>query len=341
MLDEISLLKNLVSIPSISEQEQEAVDFLIQETKKLDFDEVKKDQAGNYIAVKGTGKTQILLLGHIDTVPGDIPVEIRDNNLYGRGSVDAKGSLATFISAVNKLKNLDNKQIIIVGTVEEEIASSKGARFILDKYNPEYIVIGEPSGVYNITIGYKGCFRFDYELEKNLMHFSAEEKSVALQGIEFIQNLQKFLNTDGDESIFNQVQLEIRDINTSNNGLKEKIIIKINLRIPPEFDVVSLEEFLSDYPITMKEQVGGLLSGKNNKLIRSFLQSIRNNNGNPKFLKKTGTADFNILGSHFPDIPIIAYGPGDSKLDHTPNEHLDLDEYAKAINILTNALELL
>jgi len=341
MLDEISLLKNLVSIPSISEQEQEAVDFLIQETKKLDFDEVKKDQAGNYIAVKGTGNTQILLLGHIDTIPGDIPVEIRDNNLYGRGSVDAKGSLATFISAVNKLKNLDNKQIIIVGTVEEEIASSKGARFILDKYNPEYIVIGEPSGVYNITIGYKGCFRFDYELEKNLMHFSAEEKSVALQGIEFIQNLQKFLNTDGDESIFNQVQLEIRDINTSNNGLKEKIIIKINLRIPPEFDVVSLEEFLSDYPITMKERVGGLLSEKNNKLIRSFLQSIRNNNGNPKFLKKTGTADFNILGSHFPDIPIIAYGPGDSKLDHTPNEHLDLDEYAKAINILTNALELL
>ena len=341
MLDEVSLLKNLVSIPSISEQEQEAVDFLIQETKKLDFNEVRKDQVGNYVAIKGTGKTQILLLGHIDTVPGNIPVEIRDNNLYGRGSVDAKGSLATFISAVSALKNLDDKQIIIVGAVEEEISSSKGARFILDKYNPEYIVIGEPSGVHNITIGYKGCFRFNYKLERDLMHFSAEEKSVTLQGIEFIQNLQKFLNTSENESIFNQIQLEIRNINTSNNGLKEKVIIEINLRIPPEFDAVNLEEFLSDYPIIMKERIEGLLSGKNNKLIRSFLQSIRDNNGTPKFLKKTGTADFNILGSHFPDIPIIAYGPGDSKLDHTPNEHLDLDEYAKAIKILGGALKLL
>ena len=41
----------------------------------------------------------------------------------------------------------------------------------------------------------------------------------------------------------------------------------------------------------------------------------------------------NLVGSW--DCPILAYGPGDSSLDHTPNEHLSLDEYDKSINVLT------
>jgi LysW-gamma-L-lysine carboxypeptidase len=36
--------------------------------------------------------------------------------------------------------------------------------------------------------------------------------------------------------------------------------------------------------------------------------------------------------------PILAYGPGDSVLDHTPNEHIDLVEYHQAIGVLERAL---
>ena len=36
--------------------------------------------------------------------------------------------------------------------------------------------------------------------------------------------------------------------------------------------------------------------------------------------------------------PIVAYGPGDSALDHTPNEHLPLDEYWRAVNVIEHAL---
>ena len=38
------------------------------------------------------------------------------------------------------------------------------------------------------------------------------------------------------------------------------------------------------------------------------------------------------------DCPILAYGPGDAELDHTPQEHLDLDEYQRAIGVLREAL---
>ena len=45
----------------------------------------------------------------------------------------------------------------------------------------------------------------------------------------------------------------------------------------------------------------------------------------------------NVVGPAW-HCPIVAYGPGDSSLDHTPNEHLDLAEYRQAIAILTRVL---
>ena len=116
---EVSLLKDLLSIPSFSGQEKLAVDFLIKKTKKLNFDSVKRDRAGNFVAIRGQGKQQILLVGHIDTVKGTIPVNLVKQQLYGRGAVDAKGSLAAFIWAVHNLKNLEHKKIVIIGAVEE------------------------------------------------------------------------------------------------------------------------------------------------------------------------------------------------------------------------------
>ena len=49
----------------------------------------------------------------------------------------------------------------------------------------------------------------------------------------------------------------------------------------------------------------------------------------------------NVVGPHWPDTPIVAYGPGDSSLDHTPDEHIDLNEYQQAIEVLVGVLELL
>ena len=48
----------------------------------------------------------------------------------------------------------------------------------------------------------------------------------------------------------------------------------------------------------------------------------------------------NVVGPAW-NCPIVAYGPGDSRLDHTSNEHLDLAEYRQAIAILSRALSLL
>ncbi|WP_370635254.1 M20/M25/M40 family metallo-hydrolase [Deinococcus sp. 6YEL10] len=57
----------------------------------------------------------------------------------------------------------------------------------------------------------------------------------------------------------------------------------------------------------------------------------------PVFKVKTGTSDMNVVAGHWP-VPTLAYGPGDSALDHTPEERLDLAEYDRAVTVLREAL---
>ena len=74
--------------------------------------------------------------------------------------------------------------------------------------------------------------------------------------------------------------------------------------------------------------------------MRSFLAAIRAQNdpdAKPSFVVKTGTSDMNVVAPAW-RCPILAYGPGDSRLDHTPDEHVALEEYWRAVLVLERAL---
>ncbi|MEJ2737953.1 MAG: M20/M25/M40 family metallo-hydrolase [Anaerolineae bacterium] len=74
--------------------------------------------------------------------------------------------------------------------------------------------------------------------------------------------------------------------------------------------------------------------------MRAMLRAIRAEGGRPRFKLKTGTSDMNIVGPAW-GCPIIAYGPGDSSLDHTPYEHIEIEEYLRAIDVVEGALQTL
>jgi hypothetical protein len=101
----ISLLSGLIGIRSLSGEEREASTWLAAQALLAGYDRAYVDGAGNAVAEQGDEAASriIVLLGHIDTVPGRVPerIERRDGRdvLYGRGSVDAKGPLATFVSS--------------------------------------------------------------------------------------------------------------------------------------------------------------------------------------------------------------------------------------------------
>jgi len=65
---------------------------------------------------------------------------------------------------------------------------------------------------------------------------------------------------------------------------------------------------------------------------------MRSEDLRPRFKFKTGTSDMNVVAPKW-GVPTAAYGPGDSSLDHTPNEHIAIDEYLTAIRVLTRVFE--
>lgn len=85
------------------------------------------------------------------------------------------------------------------------------------------------------------------------------------------------------------------------------------------------------------DSVPAYLAEKNTPLVRAFLSAIRRMGGKPAFALKSGTADLNLTAPVW-GCPAIAYGPGDSNLDHTPNEHISLSEYRQSIAILREVL---
>jgi LysW-gamma-L-lysine carboxypeptidase len=180
------LVQKMVEFYSPTGSEKQLIDFLITWANNHGF-HAYKDEVGNFIATKGKGR-EILLVGHVDTVPGVIPVKIEQNQLYGRGAVDAKGSLSCFLETAALCKT---GKITIVGAVDEE-GFSKGAKHILRKYRPECIIIGEPSGWNGITLGYKGRFLLRYHGENTKEHSSTKTLNCYERAIRFYSSIMRF-----------------------------------------------------------------------------------------------------------------------------------------------------
>src|SRR2546428_7956010 len=94
----VSLLLSMLNLYSPSGNENQVATFLESELRKKGLS-TRRDVVGNVIGEIGTGGPRILLCGHMDTVPGRLPVKIEDDHVYGRGSRDAQSSLASMIVA--------------------------------------------------------------------------------------------------------------------------------------------------------------------------------------------------------------------------------------------------
>jgi len=346
--NELQILRNILNIYSPSHAEAELSDFLVGEMNRLGF-AAFQDRVNNAVGILGTGPRTILLLGHIDTVPGKIPVELKNGRLYGRGSVDAKGPMACFISATARLKGdigQTGKKIVVIGAVEEEAATSRGALEIVKTFSsPDFCIIGEPSGWNAVTLGYKGRLLVDYERQIPLKHTAAQGKLVCEEAIDFWNAIQSWCAPyNRDKGNFESVDPSIRSFNSENNGISETARLKLGFRLPVGFPIQDFKKFLVEAAGSGRLEFSAgeeaVRMGKSNNLVKAFLQSIRTHAGTPKFKVKTGTADMNVVAPHW-QCPMLAYGPGESALDHTPEEHIEIAEYARAVDVLESVLRAL
>ena len=396
----IELLENCVRIASLSGQERTVAEFLVGEMQARGFDQAFVDAAGNAVGIIGNGPRQLVMLGHMDTVGGDVPVryegEGATRKLYGRGSVDAKGPLCTFVlaaaafadggrsgadavvsdattgdgssdrpsssvAASAPLRLPPDWQLVVIGATEEEAATSKGAHYAATQYQPELCIIGEPSGSEGITLGYKGRLLIEMHVEQDSHHTALPGPSASEQAVNAWNHIANFAaqyNAD-KAKVFDQVQPSLRSIRSGDSGLQEWCDVLVGVRLPPEFGPEAMTKVVEDYRVQLEgnEQASGfrfhfavrgpekaIRSSRDSVLARAFVDAIRLEKARPPlrpaFKLKTGTADFNIVGPIW-NCPIVAYGPGDSSLDHTPIEHVEVGEFERAVRVLTNALKIL
>lgn len=342
------LLIDLVSCYTPSQRERGAVDLLVNWMNAHDFS-AHIDEVGNAVGRRGAANAPqtLMLLGHIDTFPGEIPVRVVNNSLYGRGSVDAKGSLCAFAEAAAQAQIPADWRVVVVGAVEEESATSKGARQIAKTYTPSLCIIGEPSGVSRITLGYKGRLQVDFTLTRPIAHTARLEPSAAESGVQFWNAVKQWSDAEnaGIDRYFEQIMPSLRSINTSDDHFYETVSLTIGFRLPPRWSPEEVLETVKSFaPADATLNAYGFeyayQTDRSNVLVRGLMGAIRAQSETPGFVLKTGTSDLNVVGRVW-DCPIVAYGPGDSNLDHTPEEHLPLEEYQQAVDTLRHFIEYL
>ncbi len=346
----------MLKIYSPSGRERKLSTFLHKEMDRLGF-RVWKDEVGNVVGEVGQGDHTVLLCGHMDTVPGFIPVRFENNRLYGRGVVDAKASLAAMVVAASTLSSDDlANRILFYGVVDEE-GSSKGIKHLLKKrVSADYAIFGEPSGVEKIVIGYKGGLRLRITCETKTGHSAASwlfENAIekALEIWEMMRKLH--LPGEKPESRFYSITLCLTKIEGGQaySTVPSECTIYIDLRVPPQFTCrqifAEVRELIQEYKnVNPKVSVELKTEGqtepfevdKNSHLVRSLAWAIRKVTSKPAtLLRKTGTGDMNIFGKAT-GIPVISYGPGDSRLDHTSNEYVNVQEYLNSIQVYRKAV---
>ena len=361
--DARELLERLVSTPSVAPDEAACAEVLADFFEDHDRT-VFVDEVGN---VRAPADDSVLYTSHLDTVPGDIPVRIEDGEdgpeLWGRGSVDAKGPLAALAVAAARTG------VSFVGVVGEEV-DSRGARHLVDdRAPPDALVNGEPSGSNGITLGYRGMLKGTYVCTSESGHTSRPENNAIQDAIAWWSAVEErfggdSVRWDGDGSksggengndsgsedddedvpVFERVTPKPVRIEggSSDDGLAVEAELEAQLRVPPSRTTDDVRELadgeLEVGTVNWTDAIEPTMQSPRTPVARAFRVAIRGRGDDPRLLRKTGTADMNLYADAW-DCPMVTYGPGDSDLDHAPDEHLQLRELDRAVAVLQTVAE--
>lgn len=329
--DSRQLVEELVGVASVSGEETACADVLV------DYFEsagrvVWIDEVGN---VRAAGDDSVLLTSHMDTVPGHIPVRVEDDVLHGRGSVDAKGALAAMAVAAAQTG------ASFVGVVGEE-ADSRGARHLVsDRDPPETLINGEPSGWDGITLAYRGLLGARYSRTSEAMHSARPQNNAIEDALGWWRRVSDSFGAADTDAVMTQVTPKPVGIagGPSDDGRTVEASLDVEFRIPVERSIdhvrQRVEAQLVDGSIDWAGAIPPVQQSQRTPVARAFRSAIRAAGGDPRPLEKTGTSDMNIFATLW-ECPMVTYGPGDSALDHTPNERLPLPAYDRSIEVLTD-----
>jgi LysW-gamma-L-lysine carboxypeptidase len=352
----IKLLKKALEIYTPSRSEAELANLIKEKClDDLGFETVNIDSVGNVIATKGSGDPRILLCGHMDTVPGQIPVRIDSGFLFGRGASDAKAPLISMLLACSEFKQ--SGTIIFAGVVDEEGNATGIKELAKNKLSIDYAIFGEPSGINKITISYKG--RLALRLTCDVLDSAhASAPWLSKNSIEEVYEVWKLLSNE-ISSKYNKTDIKSKSVSfslteisggSSHNVTPQKCKITIDIRVPNGVKCLEVLDYLDNsiknisetrkLKITyrIEDMTEPFEADHSSPLVRALSLSILDIcKIRPVLLRKTGTGDMNVLGNSL-NIPMVTYGPGEPHVSHSKDEKVELQSYLTSIEIYNRTL---
>ncbi len=189
--DLVRFLCDIVAIPSLSGEEEDVVRRIKGEMERLGFDDAQIDPMGNLVGRIGSGPTSIALDAHVDTVDAKdqhwdtdpyVPV-VKDGFIFGRGTSDMKGGMASSVYAAALLKKAgllpEELSLYVTATVLEEDCDGLCWQYIVseDVLRPDVVVITEPTSL-RVYRGQRGRMELEISTTGASCHGSAPARGV-------------------------------------------------------------------------------------------------------------------------------------------------------------------
>ncbi len=348
-IDTLGLLSQLVSIPSVSGEENEVADFFFDYVKTKGY---KPNRKGNNIWVRNKKFSSklptVLLNSHLDTVkPCEgwtidpfVPM-IKDNRLYGLGSNDASLSLSCLFSVfhIYNMNNVLGLNLILSATAEEEISGKNGIQSILfDLGIIELGIIGEPTDM-RMAVAEKGLIVLDCYSNGKASHAAYNGQDNAI--INCLEDLQWFNNYEFENKsqMLGDTMASVTQINAGqqHNVVPDKCHFVIDVRVNDKY---SNQEVVDIIKKSVKSEV----------IERSLRLNSSTISLDHPIVKKGRDMGLDIFGSYtlsdqaLLEFPTIKLGPGDSARSHIADEYIEIDEIEDGINKyikLLNGLKLI
>ncbi len=325
-----------------------------------------------------TARPNVHITGHYDVVPegpgwttDPYGCEIRDGNIYARGSCDQKSGIVSELIAAMALKQAGVKlkgTLICSTTPDEESGGKAGVGYLveqglLDASNTDHVIITECLDYDKICIGHRGTLWFDVNVTGKQCHGSQPREGV--NPIEFIQKLLNAIDEDIKPLIQDPTPLPVMPPTSrwttitptmlrageKVNTVSSEATISFDWRLNPELNLDWAKEKLiaccekakaqmpgSDYSITYYEEDNPTLVPENQPLIDALKDAGKIYVGHDMSISLSpGMFDQKYIVQKGGLKSVVAYGPGRLTLAHKSNEFANIEEMKTSAKVMALA----
>jgi succinyl-diaminopimelate desuccinylase len=255
-IDPVELAQALIRRPSVTPADAGAMDTLQRQLEALGFNcrRMKFGEIENLYARRGTARPNLCFAGHTDVVPvgddaawtaGPFEAEIKDGILYGRGAVDMKSAIASFVAAVAKVPEHPGSISFLI-TGDEEGVAEDGTVKVVEALAAEgeiidHCIVGEPTSANllgdMIKIGRRGSINAWIAVDGKQGHVAYPHRAAnpIPVMVDILSRLQSRILDEGYTG-FQPSNLEVTTVdvgNTATNVIPASAKARVNIRFNP------------------------------------------------------------------------------------------------------------